>query len=243
MKKWFIDKNQTILDFDLINVELKRKKEKIRKQHKEMNTDFHFKQTSLNSLVKLTYDITDKDFEYLYAYIMKLQWFEKFQVIWGYWDQGIDIRGLKDGIWYFIQCKQWSELYINPKQAWEFIWVVHHYQKKHPKWKFIYVTTSYPNENTRELLNDNQIKIIDNKELVEICESLGILSDEWWESMIKEVQLMRLQDIRKQDPQSGFQELKKIRINEALNHIPDYKNRTINILFSNEKYPFFQHWN
>lgn len=68
-----VNLNQTSLDFGALNLELENKKEGVRRRHGKKHTLFCSTQTSLNSLIKLTYDITDKDFEYLYAYIMRLQ--------------------------------------------------------------------------------------------------------------------------------------------------------------------------
>lgn len=61
--------------------------------------------------------------------------------------------------------------------------------------------------------------------------------------MIKEIQIDRMNDIQKSNPHSGFEELKRMRINEVLNHIPNYKGCTINVRALDKQYPFFQYWN
>jgi len=49
----------------------KTKRKKFLRETKR--TYFSDKQTSLDNLIQLTYDITDKDFEYLYAHILEEQ--------------------------------------------------------------------------------------------------------------------------------------------------------------------------
>lgn len=68
------DKNQTqlqILDIgEAIAVQKFKRERELNAKSKRF---FAKEQTSLENLIKLTYDITDKDFEYFYAEILKLQ--------------------------------------------------------------------------------------------------------------------------------------------------------------------------
>lgn len=133
--------NQTQLDL-WIQLEIQKiKRKKFLKDTKK--TYFSDKQTSLDNLIKLTYDITDKDFEYFYAHILEKQGHTNVVVNWWMNDWWVDIEAHKDGRLYFIQCKQWANEYIDIKKAGEYYATIWERKKQNPDAIFCYVTTSY----------------------------------------------------------------------------------------------------
>ncbi len=212
--------NQTQLDIPDIGEAIEIQKFKRKTELKEKSKRFFAKeQTSLENLIKLTYDITDKDFEYLYAEILKLQWYQKVEVIGWMDDEWRDIRAYKDKKWYFIQCKQWASLYINVSRVGEYYGKIYSKKKKNPQHIFRYVTTSYIDGNAREFLKDHKIDYIDNISLIKLCENYGIFEKGKWQEIRMNIYKMRLEKIKDElNPKEALKNELKI---EITHHLPE----------------------
>ncbi len=225
-----VDKNQTSLD---LWVQLEEQKEKTRRFHKEKNTRFYHNQLSLEDLLKITYDITDKDFEYFYKALLEKEWY-KAEVVWWYPDHWVDVKAIKDGVWYFIQCKQWWSDSIDEKQIWEYYGSIFHLMKEYPRVKFRYVTTSYLTRQAIEFCNGNDIDWIDNIKLMILCKKYSIFEWNNWIEIRKNIYRNRLEDMRKKWIQNVTEELKRRAIEEYRSHL-GYKLRNKVIFNKNLK--------
>lgn len=202
-------------------------------------------------LLKITYDLTDKDFEYFVAYILKNEWYISIDVQWGYDDGGADVVAKKNGQEFLVQCKQWASPYITMKRAWEFYGTIYPLKKKNPKAIIAYVTTSFMDDEVQEFFHDNHIDgTISNGKLLESCRELWLFTEEWWKKMIQFIQQQRILKLRnalqKSLPvESELRKLQNQRIRELQHHLnPSMQNKYINlgtVRFS-RSLSFFQYW-
>jgi len=213
---------QTQIPFKDILVILERKKQE-RFTFLSKRTWFNEEQKLF--LLKITYDLTDKDFEYLTAYLLEKEWytvstFEKYH-------KWIDIKAERNGKILNIQCKQFAKAYITDKQAWEFCGQINKLLKiAGVNESFYYLTTSYVTPGACEVFSRDNIKIISNKELLEKCEKQWLFSNEWWKDLITYIREKRIKELiqnRKMDS-TNYEEIKKQlriqRIREFKNHLP-----------------------
>lgn len=213
-----------------------------------------FADKEVDFLIRITYDITDKDFEYLVAHILEHDGYTT-NVQWGFGDKWVDIVAKKDGRIYFIQCKQWSKSCVTMKNVWDYYGTIYQEKMKNPDKVFAYVTTSYVVPEAEKFLIDHGIAwIISNKKLIAECRKLGYFSDLGWRNLIQDIQHKRLLDLRKWRQlslESGFEKVKKdlrtARLSELKHHLPKsirYKSSSINPIRHKEFLNhFFQYWN
>lgn len=247
MRKVKQDINQTVIPFD----EAIWRIDGIKAQRKEMlqNETIYFrdKPKELDFLLKITYDITDKDFEYLCKYILeKWEHYSKLQVLKDDYARGEDIEGYDDKcLPCSIQCKQWSDLNIDIKKVGEYFAQTFEIREKNPKKSFTYITTSYINESAQRFLKKYGIRYIHNTELVKICKKIGLLDEVKWSEFISNLKNDRLMKLRDSINQSQFDNLKEARLHELTHHLPKYMHpEKIIISWSHIKkdHPFFQYW-
>lgn len=200
-------------------------------------------------LLKITYDLTDKDFEYFVAYMLKNEWYTSINVQWGYDDGGSDIVAMKNWQEYLIQCKQWASPYITMKRAWEFYGTIYPLKKKHPKATIAYVTTSYMNEEVLDFFHDHYINgTISNGKLLDSCKELGLFTENGWKKMIQYIKQQRIlklrNELQKSIPiESELKKLQNQRIFELRNHLkPSMQNKYINLAKVDFSWSFFQYW-
>lgn len=218
----FIDKNQTSLNIEVWEAIEERKEYRKTKLKEKSKRYFAVKQNqlTLDNLIKLTYDITDKDFEYFYEELLKMQWYKATKVIGWYDDKWVDVRAYKDGIWHFIQCKQWSSVNLSLEQAWVFYAKMYAIIKQYPRAKFSIVTTSYFDSWAKEFLLDHGIECIDNIWLMKLCDSFNIFdSEEKWHDIRMTIYRKRLEKIR--DDINPKQKLKDELKKEIIHHLPE----------------------
>ncbi len=240
------DKNQLYLDIGL-QIAVK-KKDRIKKLH-DQKTYFSYPkhQLSLENLIKITYDITDKDFEYFYAYILEQEWYDSVHVLGGENDNGVDIIAKKDGTTYLIQCKQWSDLSIDIKRVGQIYTRMYHEKFIHEYSILRIVTTSYFDQLATEFLNWNSVEFVDNIKLIKFCEDHNYFTENKWKEIRIKIYQKRLEWLRDNDILNIKEFLKNKRINEAKNHIsPEYRktvwfvNSRESIIYRNK---LFQYWN
>lgn len=224
------DINQTSLD---LWVQLEVQREKRRKFHNDKKTKFYYNQLSLENLLKMTYDITDKDFEYFIKNLLEKEWY-KAEVTWGYPDEWVDVKAFQNGVWHFIQCKQWWSDMISEREIWEYYWGIFHLMKEFPRVKFQYITTSYLSTRAIEFCDEHNITWMDNKWLMELCIKHRIFDGDNWTEIRKNIYRNRLEDMRKRWIQNVKDELKKRGIEEYRSHI-SYKLRNKVIFNSNSR--------
>lgn len=231
----FVDKNQTSLGIEVWEAIDARKQHRKTQLKEKSKRYFAAKenQLTLDNLIKLTYDITDKDFEYFYAELLEQQWYNKVKVIGWYDDKWVDVRAYKDGIWHFIQCKQWSSLDLSLEQAWVFYTKMHAKIKQYPRAKFSIVTTSYFDAWAKEFLLDHSIECIDNIWLMKLCDSFNIFgSEEKWQEIRMTIYRKRLEKMR--DEINPKQKLKDELKEEIIHHLPENM-RLKRLSFSSQK--------
>lgn len=200
-------------------------------------------------LLRITYELTDKDFEYFVAYILKNEWYTSIDVQWWYNDGGADIIAMRNGQEFFIQCKQWSSPYVTMKRAWEFYWTIYPLRKRYTNAIIGYVTTSFINDEVKDFFHDHHIDgTISNGKLLESCWKLGLFKKEWWEKMIRYIQQQRLLKLRNQwqkffPIESEFRRLQNLRVNELRHHLSPYmQNKNIDFNTIDFSQAFFQYW-
>lgn len=182
-----------------------------------------FDEEQIGFLLKITYDLTDKDFEYLIAFLLEKEWydistFEKFH-------KGIDIKAERNNKIIYLQCKQFAKAYITDKQAWAFCGQINKLIKlAHENESFYYLTTSYITPDAREVFARDGIKIISNKELLEKCHKQWLFTEEWWKELIAYIRDKRIEELLRYRKigVSNYEEIKRSlrteRINEFKNH-------------------------
>lgn len=201
-------------------------------------------------LLRITYELTDKDFEYFVAYILKNEGFINIDVQWWYEDGGADIVAEKNWVKFFVQCKQWASSYITMKRAWEFYGTIYPLKKKNPGTIIAYVTTSYMDDEVLDFFHVHGINwTISNGGLLKSCRELWLFTEEWWQKMILYIQHQRLLEERKRVQsylplESELMKLQRQRVYELRNHLQPSKHRVyVNITSIDYSSQFFQYWN
>ncbi|MBC7503659.1 restriction endonuclease [Candidatus Gracilibacteria bacterium] len=241
---------QTQIQFDEIIAILGSLKQERAKGLKKTGV---FSEQEIEFLIKLTYDLTDKDFEYFVAILLERDGY-KTQVQGGFNDHGIDILATKDGKTFAIQCKQWSKGYITMGNVGEYYGKIYAEKEKNLDKIFAYVTTSYIQPEAENFLINHGIQgPISNLKLVRESKKLGYFSEEGWKGVIIEIRRRRFEEMRK-NPQLTFEtgyeklkfELRTARLNEFKHHLPRnirYKKSIINLIRHKEFLNnFFQYW-
>lgn len=237
---------QTQIQFSEMLMEIDSLKTKRREWLKKTH---HFHSDEINFLLRVTYELTDKDFEYFVAYILNHEWFTGIDVRGWKEDGGIDIVAKKNEKTVYIQCKQWASPYITMKRAGEFYSTIYHMKKKNPEIEFAYVTTSFMDHEVLDFFHDHGINgTISNGKLLESCRQLGLLSEEWWARLIAYIQQQRLMKFRKDlqtslPVESELRKLQKQRVLELRHHLPQGEHeRFINLASVDYSARFFQYW-
>ncbi len=204
----------------------------------------------LEFLLKITYDLTDKDFEYFVAYILKSKWYTSINIQWGYDDGGADLIAKKNGQEFLIQCKQWASPYITMKRAWEFYGTIYPIKNRYPNSGILYITTSFINEEVQEFFLDHQIDAtISSWKLLDSCLELGLFTSDWWEKLIQFIQQQRILKLRKElqkflPVESELHKLQIQRMIELRNHLSPSRHKIfINPASIDYSAKFFQYWN
>lgn len=226
--------------------------EKKQKRIRLLERRTYFSQEQINFLLKITFDLTDKDFEYLVAYLLEKEWYDI--KTFGKFHKWIDIEAERNGKKLYIQCKQLSNAYITEQKAGAFCGLIRkNLEKANQNESFYYVTTSYVTPDANEVFARDGVKTISNRELLLKCEKCGLLSDEWWHDLIKYIRARRVDELiktRKIWP-SNFEEIKKTlrkqRIHEFKNHfsVSVRWSKWFNAYIWNQGFidRFFQYWN
>lgn len=213
-----------------------------------------FSDAEISFLIRITYDITDKDFEYFIALLLEADGYTTI-VQGGLNDKWTDIIAKKDGKNFAIQCKQWSKSYISMKDAGEYYGTIYYQMQQNPDMIYSFVTTSYVDDRVRWFLEVHHIPgIISNRKIIEESKKLGYFSDIGWRNLIQDIQHKRLMELRKSrqlSMESGFEKLKQdlrtARLQELKHHLPKHmQNRTSSINRLKHKEflnSFFQYWN
>ena len=127
--------------------------------------------------MKITYDLTDKDFEYLVAYLLEKEGYST--TFFGKYNKGIDIQAIRNNKILHIQCKQFSKAYITDKQAGAFYGQINQRLKTaYENESFYYVTTSYVTTDASEVFARDGVKTISNNDLLVKCKKCGLFTDE-----------------------------------------------------------------
>lgn len=225
--------------------------EKKQKRHRLLSWKSGFNEEQILFLLKITFDLTDKDFEYLVAYLLEKEWytvstFDKFH-------KWIDVEARRNEKILHIQCKQFSNAYITDKKAGAFYGQVSKLiQSANKNESFYYLTTSYITPDAREIFARDNIKMISNKELLEKCEKQWLFTDAGWKELIVYIREKRVQELVKNRKVgvSSYEEIKKSlrtqRINEFKHHLPpSMRNSKSSISYlEHHKFlnSFFQYW-
>ncbi len=195
------------------------------KRYKLLNWKSGFTELQIFFLLKITYDLTDKDFEYLVAYLLEKEWYSV--STFGKYHKWIDVEARRNGKILNIQCKQFAKAYITDKQAWAFCGQISKMLKSANKNEsFYYLTTSYITPDAREVFARDGIKIISNKELLEKCQKRWLFAEEGWKELITYIRKKRVDELIKNRKLgiSNYEEIKKSlrtqRINEFKHHFP-----------------------
>ena len=244
---------QTQIQFDEMLEEIDLLKAK-RKKWLLGTAYFKNKLDYVELLLRITYELTDKDFEYFVAYLLQHAWFTEIDVQGGREDQGADIIAKKKNQKYLIQCKQWASRYITLKQAGEFYGIIYPLKKQNPDASIAYVTTSYINEEVQDFFHVHGIKGVfsnddlSNGYLVKVCWELWLFTEEWWSKLIQYIQQQRILKLRKElqkslPLQSELQKLQTQRVIELRNHLSPSKHKMfINPASIDYASRFFQYW-
>ncbi len=212
-----------------------------------------FSDAEMNFLIKITYDLTDKDFEYFVAILLEADWYIT-KVQGGFNDGWVDIIATKDWHTLAIQCKQWSKAHVTKKDAGTFLGSVDTEKQKHPDKIFAYVTTSYVLPEAETFLINHGIEwVISNLKLVRESKKLWFFTEEWWKKLILNIRQRRFKDLSKKSQlsfESWYENLKKelrsARLSELRHHLPrDIRNKK-SIISPIQHWSFlvsfFQYW-
>lgn len=247
MKKFKYNSQQILIPFEEAAWKIDNCKFERRNELLDKSKFFQKNKEELDFLLKITYDITDKDFEYLCKYLLKETRKYSLKVVWGEYDNGEDIQGLDiNGNTISIQCKQWANIDISLKKVWEYFAQTFFLRNEKPKAKFIYITTSYFSENAKKFLEYFWVEYISNVNLLELCKEVWLYKMNNWESFIHNIQRERLNDMIEKDWYSNLERLKLQRLKELRNHLPKSmhpENIVIDWCKVENKHPFFQYWN
>lgn len=248
MKKIYLDKNQIEIPFEEAIWRIDWIKAHRRDCLLSETTYFNDKPKELDFLLKITYDITDKDFEYLCKYVLEFSKEYSIDVIENDFAKWEDLNWYNtiNGLRSSIQCKQWSDLRIDIKKMWEYFAQTFFMRKnKNIKYEFMYITSSYFTKEAEEFMEYYKIKGINNLNLIRLCKEAWLLEDQNWINFIKNIQEKRILKLRKLHPNSWFKNLKEERLKELTHHLPKYMHPdgiviSWNTIYS--KHPFFQYW-
>jgi Restriction endonuclease len=225
--------------------------EKKQKRYKLLSWKSWFTEEQILFLLKITYDLTDKDFEYLVAYLLEKEWYTV-STFWKF-HKWIDVEARRNGKLLNIQCKQFAKAYITDKYAWAFCGQINKMLKSTGENEsFYYLTTSYITPDAREIFARDGVKIISNKELLEKCEKQGFFTEGGWKELIVYIRGKRVEELvrNRKVGVSNYEEIKKSlrtqRINEFKHHLPpSIRNSKSSIsFFEHQSFlkPFFQYW-
>ncbi len=168
--------------------------EKKWKRYRFLTWKAWFSSDEARFLLKLTYDLTDKDFEYMIAYLLEQENF-KVAMFWKY-HKWIDIEAEKNWKKLYVQCKQLSSWYISETKAWSFLGNIRKKLETRKQGEyFYYVTTSYVWPDAEEYFRKNGVITISNRKLIEKCKKYGIMEDVWWEKLVTYIKRKRLEVI------------------------------------------------
>lgn len=238
------DKNQLYLNIE-IGEEIE--KQKVERRIKLKKTKFDRNQLSFDDLDRITLEITYKDFEFFYAYILSKQWFKDIDVSKDDMDM-VDIRAKKDWKIYLIQCKQWMNKNISVQQVAEmYSKMYHEYYEKRNNTIMQIITTSYFDKFAQEFLEWNKIEWINNIKLIEMCEKWDYFNDDRWKEIKIDIYKKRLERL-KWTMTERKQSLRHLRYQELLKHTRNgwqwfhfhTKSQKSKDFLKNH---FFQHWN
>ncbi len=203
----------------------------------------------LELLLRITYELTDKDFEYFVAYILKNDGFTNISVQGWYDDGGADVIAEKNWKTFLIQCKQWASSYITLKRAGEFYGTIYPLKKKNPDSVIAYVTTSYIDDDVLDFFHIHWIDwTISNGKLLDSCRELWLLTEEWWGRLIRYIKQERILKLRKEfqsslPMESVLNKLQRQRVFELRNHLrPSRHKAYINTSSIDYSMKFFQYW-
>lgn len=222
------------------------------KRFKLLKSRSGFNESQILFLIKITYDLTDKDFEYLVAYLLEKEWYAV--STFGKYHKWIDVEARRNGKVLNVQCKQFAKAYITDKQAWAFCGQINKMLKSAGENEsFYYLTTSYVTPDAREIFARDGVKIISNKELLEKCEKQGLFTEEGWKELITYIRAKRVDELvrNRKVGVSNYEEIKKSlrtqRINEFKHHLPPSirNSKSFISFFEHHKFlsSFFQYWN
>lgn len=214
-----------------------------------------FTDVELDFLVKITYDITDKDFEYLIAILLEANGFET-RVHGGRMDAWIDIIAKKQDTTFAIQCKQWAKARITLKDAGIYYASIFEKRKQYPEFIFSYITTSFIPKDVEEYFRDHGIEgLISNQKIVKECKRLGYFTEAGWKKLIGAIRDRRLKDLFEsaqiplfRDMQDVRKKLITSRLRELKNHLPSVlRLKKSKILAENQMHQqfykqFFAYW-
>lgn len=238
---------QTQIQFSEMLMEIDSLKTKRREWLKKTH---HFHSDEINFLLRVTYELTDKDFEYFVAYILNHEWFTGIDVRGWKEDGGADVVGKKNWKFFFIQCKQWASSYISMKRAGEFYGTIYPLKKKNPEAIIAYVTTSYINDEVLDFFHIHGIDwTISNGKLLDSCRELWLFTEEWWGRMIWFIKQQRILELRKElqtfiPLESELRKLQRLRVDELRNHLQPSKHTAyINSNSIDYTVNFFKYWN
>ncbi len=210
-----------------------------------------FNEEQILFLLKITFDLTDKDFEYLIAYLLEKEWYTI--STFGTFHKWIDVEARRNEKILHIQCKQFSNAYITDKKAGTFYWQINKLIKSATvNESFYYLTTSYITPDALEIFARDNIKAISNKELLDKCKKQGLFTDEWWKNLIVYIRGKRVEELIKYRKIwiSSYDEIKTSlrnqRINELKHHLPPSMRSSKSSIsfFKHQKFinSFFQYW-
>jgi hypothetical protein len=222
--------------------------EKKWKRYKFLTWKARFSWDEARFLLKITFDLTDKDFEYLIAYILEQENFDV-SMFWKY-HKWIDIEADKNWKKLYIQCKQLSSWYVNESKAGSFLGNIRKRleERKNDEY-FYYVTTSYVWPDAEEYFKKNGVLTISNKKLIDKCKKCWLMEEAGWSKLVSYIQRKRLEVIsinRKSNLTNIKDALKMQRVYEFCNHLPPNKRITwiANEFLNDSKFinTFFAHW-
>jgi Restriction endonuclease len=173
-------------------------------------------------LLRITFDITDKDFEYFCEYIMK-EYFglKEYRVTGGYNDKWQDISWVDEkGRLYSIQCKQWATLKVTPAHIGEYLGHTYELRRDHSDTQFVYVTTGFLTKRARAFLRENNVEYIHNVKLIRIAKKLGLLKEEKWKKLEKDIETSRLRYNRWHFVTTPLSKLREQRGEDIPHHFP-----------------------
>jgi hypothetical protein len=221
-KKSFQDYRQVQIPYDeamwIVEGSKKKREEELIRETKY----FRDHDAERDFLLRITFDITDKDFEYFCEYVLK-EYFglEEYRVTGGYNDKGQDITWKDEkGKLYSIQCKQWATLKVTPAHIGEYLGQTYEIRRDNPDTKFVYVTTGFLTKRSRAFLSENNVEYIHNVKLVRIAKKLGLMKEEKWNKLVRDIENARQRYNRGHFVTTPLSKLREQRNEEILHHFP-----------------------